>query len=281
MIEFVANENQQGQKLIQLVKKLLLNFSYNEIQKLFRNKKIKVNNSFVAKNYSVCLGDKILVFANAKTKNLVEKITEFSLRLEVIYQDKNILIVNKPANLPVHGDKFNLDLAVWNYLKIKQYALFLPSHVGRLDKKTSGIILYGLNYQSVVELNKKQRFFEKIYTFKSDIELKKPLKTNFFVKKNNEKKKMEITESAIESSVISTTFYAKNKHKFAILHSGKKHQIRVSLAALGFPIFGDKKYGGKKDDQLFLHSFSLKMQELEGFLQYLNGKKFVSKPKWW
>ncbi|MHA0305643.1 pseudouridine synthase family protein [Mesomycoplasma ovipneumoniae] len=281
MIEFSVSENQVGQKLIQLVKKLLLNFNYNEIQKLFRNKKIKVNNKAESQKYLLTLGDRVLIFNSKKEVQNQKKLPKIKTNLKIIYQDSNVLIVEKPKDLQVHGGDNNLDLAVWNYLKIEKTDVFMPSHVGRLDKKTSGIILYGLNYKSVVELNKKQKFFEKIYTFESKIKLKKPIKTDLFIRKNDLNKKMEVCKNEAECHLISTTFFSKNNRNFAILHTGKKHQIRVTLSHLGFPIFGDEKYNGEQKNRLFLHSFSLKFNNLDGFLSYLNGKKFVSKPEWW
>ncbi|MDO6829500.1 pseudouridine synthase family protein [Mesomycoplasma ovipneumoniae] len=281
MIEFSVSENQVGQKLIQLVKKLLLNFNYNEIQKLFRNKKIKVNNNAESQKYLLALGDKVLIFNSKKEVQNQKKLPKIKTNLKIIYQDSNILIVEKPKGLQVHGGDRNLDLAVWNYLKLEKTDVFMPSHVGRLDKKTSGIILYGLNYKSVVELNKKQKFFEKIYTFESKIKLKKPIKTDLFIRKNDLNKKMEVCKNEAGCQLISTTFFSKNNRNFAILHTGKKHQIRVTLSHLGFPIFGDEKYNGEQKNRLFLHSFSLKFNNLDGFLSYLNGKKFVSKPEWW
>ncbi|MDW2891254.1 RluA family pseudouridine synthase [Mesomycoplasma ovipneumoniae] len=281
MIEFSVSENQVGQKLIQLVKKLLLNFNYNEIQKLFRNKKIKVNNKAESQKYLLALGDRVLIFNPKKEVQNQKKIPKIKTNLKIIYQDSNILIVEKPKDLQVHGGNSNLDLAVWNYLKIEKTDVFMPSHVGRLDKKTSGIILYGLNYKSVVELNKKQKFFEKIYTFESKIKLKKPIKTDLFVRKNDLNKKMEVCKNEAGCYLISTTFFSKNNRNFAILHTGKKHQIRLTLSHLGFPIFGDEKYNSEQKSRLFLHSFSLKFNNLDGFLSYLNGKKFVSKPEWW
>ncbi|WP_337895740.1 RluA family pseudouridine synthase [Mesomycoplasma ovipneumoniae] len=281
MIEFSVSENQVGQKLIQLVKKLLLNFNYNEIQKLFRNKKIKVNNKAESQKYLLALGDRVLIFNSKKEVQNQKKLPKIKANLKIIYQDSNILIVEKPKDLQVHGGDRNLDLAVWNYLKLEKTDVFMPSHVGRLDKKTSGIILYGLNYKSVVELNKKQKFFEKIYTFESKIKLKKPIKTDLFIRKNDLNKKMEVCKNEAGCQLISTTFFSKNNRNFAILHTGKKHQIRVTLSHLGFPIFGDEKYNGEQKNRLFLHSFSLKFDNLDGFLSYLNGKKFVSKPEWW
>ncbi|WP_337898646.1 RluA family pseudouridine synthase [Mesomycoplasma ovipneumoniae] len=281
MIEFSVSENQVGQKLIQLVKKLLLNFNYNEIQKLFRNKKIKVNNKPESQKYLLALGDRVLIFNSKKEVQNQKKLPKIKTNLKIIYQDSNILIVEKPKDLQVHGGDRNLDLAVWNYLKLEKTDVFMPSHVGRLDKKTSGIILYGLNYKSVVELNKKQKFFEKIYTFESKIKLKKPIKTDLFIRKNDLNKKMEVCKNEAGCQLISTTFFSKNNRNFAILHTGKKHQIRVTLSHLGFPIFGDEKYNGEQKNRLFLHSFSLKFDNLDGFLSYLNGKKFVSKPEWW
>ncbi|WP_044285756.1 pseudouridine synthase family protein [Mesomycoplasma ovipneumoniae] len=281
MIDFSVSENQVGQKLIQLVKKLLLNFNYNEIQKLFRNKKIKVNNKAESQKYLLTLGDRVLIFNSKKEVQNQKKLPKIKTNLKIIYQDSNVLIVEKPKDLQVHGGDRNLDLAVWNYLKLEKTDVFMPSHVGRLDKKTSGIILYGLNYKSVVELNKKQKFFEKIYTFESKIKLKKPIKTDLFIKKNDLNKKMEVCKNEAGCQLISTTFFSKNNRNFAILHTGKKHQIRLTLSHLGFPIFGDEKYNAEPKNRLFLHSFSLKFNNLDGFLSYLNGKKFVSKPEWW
>lgn len=276
--------DQQGRSLLKFVSKILTNQSYNQIEKLFRLKKIKVNGQVGKKTQLVNEKDKICFFIAQEQLTTKQKTITKNTKpnFKLIYEDENILVVSKKHNTVMHSHNLSLDSMVATYLKVDNNSLFLPTHIGRLDKLTSGIVLYAKNYQSAQELYKKQHFFVKQYTFKSDINLENQKEINIWIAKNDAKQKMEVVKQNSEKSTLATTLlFNENKNKIAQLKTGKKHQIRLTLAHLGFPIYGDSKYGGKPATRLFLHSFFLKLINLENKLSYLNNKEFIDKPTWW
>lgn len=289
MLEIIAKENDHGRTLLKFVSKILENYSIFQIEKLFRKKEIKVNKKAQSKKYIIQKNDVIQIYTNEKLDKL--KIQEqekqskkyiprkIKFDFDVIYEDENILVLNKHINVAVHDGVWSLDNQVLKYLKTQKINSFVPSHVGRLDKATSGLIIYAKNYFSLVELNKKQNFFLKYYIFQSDIEIKKEFEVKINIEKNDKLKKMQVSNK--EKSITAVTkFLNIDNFKVAQIITGKKHQIRLTLEHLGFPIYGDTKYGGRKNKRLFLHSYKIICLNLEGKLKYLNNKTFINLPNW-
>ena len=184
-------------------------------------------------------------------------------------------MINKPENFVVHGKYNSIDNQVLSYLKFKKVDSFTPSHVGRLDKLTSGIMLYAKNYNSLKELNDKKTYFEKFYIAISKLNEKFLLEA--FIFHDDLKQKEFISQKKGKSC--KTSFIPVEDNKVLIqTYSGRKHQIRASLEYLKFPIKGDTKYGGTSARRLYLHSNKLILNNLEGHLNYLNKKEFISKP---
>ncbi|MDI4567659.1 MAG: RNA pseudouridine synthase, partial [Mycoplasma sp.] len=152
---------------------------------------------------------------------------------------------------------------------------FKPTHIHRIDKKCSGIVVYAKTLMAAQQLKEKINKQIKIYVFKSklnkDIDLK--------IKLSHNEKKQKIVTSKF-GKLCHTKFYLKNNTKYAQIFTGFKHQIRASLASLGCPIIGDSKYGGEKAYRLFLHSYQFTFQELDNDLQYLNNKTFIAPISW-
>ncbi|WP_434325444.1 pseudouridine synthase [Mesomycoplasma hyorhinis] len=289
MLKIIAKENDHGRTLLKFVAKILQNYSTSQIEKLFRKKEIKVNKKPQTKKYIVQQDDIIQIYTNEKldklktqelenqTKKYIPRKIKFDF--DVIYEDENILVLNKHINVAVHDGVWSLDNQVSKYLKTQKINSFTPSHIGRLDKATSGLIIYAKNYFSLVELNKKQNSFLKYYIFQSDIEIKKKFEVKIKIEKNEKLKKMQVTNKET-ATVALTRFFSSKNLKIAQILTGKKHQIRVSLEHLGYPIYGDTKYGGKKNKRLFLHSYKIICLNLEGKLKYLNNKTFINLPNW-
>ncbi|QJB71025.1 pseudouridine synthase family protein [Mycoplasma sp. 1654_15] len=289
MLEIIAKENDHGRTLLKFVSKTLENYSIFQIEKLFRKKEIKVNKKAQSKKYIIQKNDVIHIYTNEKLDKL--KIQEqekqskkyiprkIKFYFDVVYEDENILVLNKHINVAVHDGVWSLDNQVLKYLKTQKINSFVPSHVGRLDKATSGLIIYAKNYFSLVELNKKQNFFLKYYIFQSDIEIKKEFEVKINIEKNDKLKKMQVSNKKKSITAI-TKFFNVDNFKVAQIITGKKHQIRLTLEHLGFPIYGDTKYGGRKNKRLFLHSYKIICLNLEGKLKYLNNKTFINLPNW-
>ena len=271
MNKFIAKENDQGRTLLKFIERAFNDLPKSRVEKLLRKKDISINGKRTSdKKYIIQLNDEIIVYGLEKLETI--KLPKAKKNFDVIFEDENILVVSKQINDAIHGDDNSLDNQVLNYLNYSNYETFLPTHIGRIDKVTSGIVLYAKNYESAKELNNKISFFDKTYACISDLKNKTILKAKIF----HDEKQMKEVVSLKYGTPIETHFEIGNNNiVFAKIITGRKHQIRASLEFLGFPIKGDVKYGGPKDKRVFLHSYKLNLKKLEGNLEYLNNKEFI------
>lgn len=179
-------------------------------------------------------------------------------KLNVIFENESLLAINKPAGFSFHND--NNKLGVASHLKLEKNTPLWPVH--RLDKITSGLLLFAKSKDSAIVLNQLfiNKTIHKTYIALSD---RKP-----------KKKQGQITGDMVKSRN-GTWMLTKNKHNPAITHfstcslipgkrffwiqpiTGKTHQIRVALKAMGAPILGDTRYQGSPADRGYLHAYQL------------------------
>ncbi|MFV8468663.1 pseudouridine synthase family protein [Mycoplasma sp. VS42A] len=287
MLEIKATKNDAGRSVFKVISKYCSTLPLSRIEKIFRKKDIKINNDRkITKNQIINEGDLISIYGiledSAEFKEA--EVNTAKPNFKVLYEDENILIIDKPTGVEVHGEDNCLDNQVLTYLNFKPVDSFKPSHIGRLDKETSGIILYGKNYQTVSYFNDHSDNLIKKYTFWSNINLEKytsanPLEITLYSAKDEPNKRMKVSPKKIQNGKITTTlFYMEDGKKVAQLVTGRKHQIRVTLKYLGYPIYGDRKYHGPNAKRLQLHSYSLKFQNITGDLKYLNNYEVFSLP---
>ncbi|MFV8414287.1 pseudouridine synthase family protein [Mycoplasma sp. VS428] len=287
MLEIKATKNDAGRSVFKVISKYCSTLPLSRIEKIFRKKDIKINNDRkITKNQIINEGDLISIYGiledSAEFKEA--QVNTAKPNFKVLYEDENILIIDKPTGIEVHGEDNCLDNQVLTYLNFKPVDSFKPSHIGRLDKETSGIILYGKNYQTVSYFNDHSDNLIKKYTFWSNINLEKytsvnPLEITLYSAKDEPNKRMKVSPKKIQNGKITTTlFYMEDGKKVAQLVTGRKHQIRVTLKYLGYPIYGDRKYHGPNAKRLQLHSYSLKFQNITGDLKYLNNYEVFSLP---
>jgi 23S rRNA pseudouridine955/2504/2580 synthase len=275
MNKFIATKNDEGRTILKFINSFFNDVPYSRIEKTFRNKDIKINNKRI-KNKKIILkcGDIIEIYGLKLVKS--HKINSIKINFKIIFEDKNILIINKPQNIIVHGEKNSINNQVLSYLKFEKKDSFTPSHIGRLDKVTSGIMVYAKNFKSLLELNNKRQFFEKYYKAISNLKKNLILKAYIF---HDEKLKKEIVNLNKMGKKCQTQFITQENNLIIIkLFTGRKHQIRSSLEFLKFPIKGDTKYGGKSAKRVYLHSYKIIFNNLENDLKYLNNKIFISEP---
>ncbi|WLP85752.1 pseudouridine synthase [Mycoplasma seminis] len=287
MLEIKATKNDENRTLFKVITKYCSSLPLSRIEKLFRKKDIKVNGERkVEKSYLVQENDLIVIYGILEDTATFEptQVAKSAGTIKILYEDENILIVEKPIGLDVHGEENCLDNQVLAYLNFKMVDSFKPSHIGRLDKDTSGIMLYAKNYATLSTLNAQTECMIKKYTFFSNINLdnyssKHPMMVKIFTVKDEKNKRMKASPKQLPGSKEAITlFYMENGRKIAQLVTGRKHQIRLTLKYLGYPIEGDKKYHGASAKRLMLHSFSLKFQDLKGELKYLNNLEIISLP---
>ena len=301
-IEIGANE--AGQRLDKFLRKLLKDVPLSAIFKALRKGDIRVNGTKKKENYALELGDEIEVrYLQSKKESNSSKEVNFikvnSGSMKVTYEDENILVVEKWPGVLVHPDQKGAEPSltdyVLSYLNDKgdyipeKELTFTPAPCNRLDRNTSGTVIFGKNFESLREMNEmiREGKVKKYYNALVKGRIKDGLYTGYISKNENENisrvydKEMPNTKKvAMEVKTI------QSNGAFSFLEidliTGRSHQIRAHLSHLGNPIIGDIKYGDKKLNSFFDNKFGLNYQFLyayklifkggEGKLAYLKNK---------
>lgn len=252
--------------LFDFLKENLTSESKNNIKSLLSKKHVYVNDKLQTKyDYKIYKDDIIEI----KTKEFTDK--ETNVKLEIIYEDDDIIVVNKPNGILTIATNKERELTIYhlvmNYLKAKNTnnKVFI---IHRLDKDTSGVLvfaksekiktLFQKNWNDIVLERKYYAIIEGTLKNKKGV-IKSYLKENknhiVYSSKDNINGKLAITEYEI----------IKSNEKYSLIDinikTGRKNQIRVHLSDLGKPIIGDKKYGSKVNpiNRLALHAYKLKV----------------------
>lgn len=259
-IGFVVGEDQVGARIDKLVSNLIPELTRSQAEKLLSEQKVLVDGQVKLKDYSVKLGDPITV--------LISKVAKKSVDVPILYEDDDIVVINKPSGLLVHSKgSADKDFTVVDALrdKIRIEGSNRPGIVHRLDRDTSGVMIIAKNEATKDYLQKQfsNRQVNKVYLAivsgspkQSEALLKWPIERNpkkpstFRVGKNGKSAETYIKVLA-----------SKNNHTLIECHpkTGRTHQLRVHLAHLGHPIVGDRFYKGSPASRLMLHAKSLEI----------------------
>ncbi|MDY3007220.1 RluA family pseudouridine synthase [Anaerococcus porci] len=242
------------------LKKFLLekSISKRSYKKLINNGLLTIDGNKTEKNINLNKGN--LVKISIEDENLDYK--TIYKKLDILYEDKDIIAVNKEANLTVNSkNQESLSNYIAYYFKENNIRSKIRL-INRLDMNTSGIMLIAKNkyaqafYQGEIEKNNVNKFYISLVDGKLNIDRELKLNINY----NSNLKKMELYP---EGKEIRTYFKSmKIYNNFSLVESklltGKTHQIRLSLSSIGHPILGDKLYGSKyKLNRFLLHSYKL------------------------
>ncbi len=310
MRELIINKNDSGQRLDKFITKTL-DLPVSLLYKSIRLKKIKVNRKRAEANQILNPGDTVQCFlaeeffkSDGKSDLNYENI---SCNLDVVYEDENILLLNKRPGLSVHEDEHsqsnNLITQIIAYLVKKgEYSpkdeqSFTPALCNRIDRNTGGIVICAKNAESLRVMNEKikNRELDKFYLAavhgipqKSEDTLKAYLLKD---EKSNIVRIYDKNPPKIAKNIITRyKIIAKNRDTSLLeveLLTGRTHQIRAHLAHIGHPLIGDGKYGINKADRekgykyQALYSYRLRFsfdtESEKTHLDYLNGREFKIK----
>lgn len=305
MQELTICENEAGQRLDKLLGKYLNLAPKSFLYKMMRKKNITLNGKKCDGSEKLAVGDAVRMFLAEET---IEKFSEVKIqqvktrKLDIIYEDEQILLINKPSGM-LSQKAADTDESLVEYLiaylmdsgqlTAKDLRAFRPSVCNRLDRNTSGLVAAGKSLAGLQILSEafRERTIHKYYLCVVVGLVTEKRKISGYLIKNESDNQVTILPEEIEGSTPIRTEYEPlaSDHGFTLLKvaliTGRTHQIRAHLASIGHPIVGDHKYGDSKVNETakkqqhiqsqMLHSWQMVMPDpLPKPLEKLSGRTF-------
>ncbi|MDO4188745.1 MAG: RluA family pseudouridine synthase [Lachnospiraceae bacterium] len=312
MKQFEITTTNEGQRFDKYLIRIIGNGGISFIYKMLRKKNFVLNDKKATGKEILKAGDIVKLYISDDTYNKfkselkeivdVGNKTGFAINENIIYEDKDIILINKPEGIlsqKAKNDDVSINEYLLSYLKengtIDNDSItdYRPSCVNRLDRNTTGIIIAAktLKAARVVSDGLKNRTIDKYYKCIVRGKFNKEGLHKGYLVKNSKDNKVLISDSALDNSDYIETEYKILKITDSIsvlevhLLTGKTHQIRAHLSYLGFPIIGDRKYGDSKINKQFkaknqlLHAYKIVFPDYEDSLELeFSDKTFICEP---
>lgn len=306
MQEIKVTKNEAGQRLDKLLAKYLNEAPKSFFYKMMRKKNIVLNGKKATGNEKLEEGDIVKLFLADETvqKFSSVKIQRTKTNLSVIYEDQDVVLINKPVgmlsqkakesdvSLVEHLISYLLDAGELSEETLKS---FRPSICNRLDRNTSGIVVAGKSLPGLQKMGElfKERTLHKYYRCLVQGVIREDQYLKGWLKKDEKTNKVQILDRPSDPSdqPIETEYHPLwTKEGVTLLEvrliTGKTHQIRAHLASEGHPLIGDYKYGDRKLNDFYqkkyglksqlLHAYRLEFPVMEGVCSQLSEKVFIA-----
>ena len=303
MKEFTVGKNDANQRLDRWLSKNLPLLPAPLAQKYIRLKRVKLNGKGAKRDTRLQVGDLLQLYINDEffeiptPENAFLKL--FKPKLDILYEDEHILLVNKAPGMVVHGDETEHVNTLINHIQAYLYQkkewnpfrehAFAPALCNRIDRNTGGIVIAAKTAEALRVMNQKIRDRElvKLYLCAIVGQIQPPDGTlKGYLWKDEAKKQVFVKSLPVPGARTAVTKYRTltSGRGLSLLEcdliTGRTHQIRAQLAAAGHPLLGDGKYGSEKLNRRYgmrrqaLWSLEFRFTTPAGELEYLNGQRF-------
>ena len=305
MREFTIGKNDAGQRLDRFVSKAMPLLPPALLQKYIRIKRIKCNGQRCQRDQRLQVGDVLQLYINdeffeqPREDNLF--LTLFQPKLDIVYEDENLMLLNKRPGLVVHADETEKVNTLINHIQAYLYQkrewnpkwenAFTPALCNRIDRNTGGIVIAAKNAETLRIINDKIRDREitKKYLCIALGKMEPPEgKLECFLLKDEEKKQVAVYHRPVPGGKTAVTLYQTLQFREGLslveveLLTGRTHQIRASFSDACHPLLGDGKYGrgdvnrryGETRQALYSYYLRFDFPTDAGILEYLRGREF-------
>ena len=303
MRELTIGKNDAGQRLDRFLSKALPLLPPALAQKYIRIKRVKVNGGRAQRDQRLSAGDVLQLYINDEffdkpsEENLF--LTLFKPHLTVVYEDEHLLLADKPQGMVVHADETEKVNTLINHIQAYLYQkrewnpkwenAFTPALCNRIDRNTGGIVIAAKTAEALRVLNQKIKDREIDKRYLCIVHgTPKPAQGTLegYLFKDAVKNRVYVTSTPQKGAKTCATRYKVLQSKNGLslveceLITGRTHQIRAQMAAAGYPLLGDGKYGkldkqyDRKIQALYSYKLTFCFTTDSGSLAYLNGKTF-------